>query len=266
VVELATGRSTPVANYDDADVGEFEWVNDERLVYSLEDRRNAIGQQRFFTGLFSVMADGSDPRQLIALQRDIVFVRRVGREPLSVFHELLSVPSTGGQRGWWSAAGVTTAGTNPVEVTPMLLDTSTQRIRSLDIGGLGDVLGWLFDRKGEPRLATTLSGGTMQYHWRTPGETTWKKIAEFPPPGRTVHAAFRRHGWPAVRQHAIGCGRRVRVAALRLRHRQAAGAGAGAHRRASTSMAGCSPIRRAAAPSVCDCAPMPRRRCGSIRR
>ena len=49
------------------------------------------------------------------------------------------------------------------------------------------------------------------------------------PPGRTVHAAFRRHGWPAVRQHAIGCGRRVRVAALRLRHRQAAGAGAGAH-------------------------------------
>jgi dipeptidyl aminopeptidase/acylaminoacyl peptidase len=179
VVELATGKATTVANFDDADVGEFNWVNDERLVYSLEDRRNAIGQQRFFTGLFSVMADGSDPRQLIALQMDIVFVRRVGREPLSVFHELLSVPSTGGNEvvvGRWRYDGRR----NPVEVTPMLLDTSTQRIRSLEIGGLGDVLGWLFDRKGEPRLATTLSGGTMQYHWRAPGEKTWKKIAEFP--------------------------------------------------------------------------------------
>ena len=28
--------------------------------------------------------------------------------------------------------------------------------------------------------SSALYGGTMQYHWRTPGETTWKKIAEFP--------------------------------------------------------------------------------------
>ncbi|MBL0092731.1 MAG: S9 family peptidase [Piscinibacter sp.] len=179
VVELATGRSTPVANYDDADVGEFEWVNDERLVYSLEDRRNPIGQQRIFSGLFSVMADGSDPRQLIALNWNVANMRRVGREPLSVLHDLMVVPSTGGNEvvvGRWRYDGRL----NPVEVTPMLLDTSTQRTRSLEIGGLDNVRYWLFDRKGEPRLATTLLDGTAQYHWRAPGEKSWKKIAEFP--------------------------------------------------------------------------------------
>lgn len=178
VVELATGKSTPVANFDDADVGEFEWVNDERLVYKLEDRNMPVGQQRFFSGLFSVMADGSDPRQLIALNWNTASAYRV-REPLSVRHSLMSVPSTGGNDvvvGRWRYDGRR----NPIEVTPMLLDTSSQRTRSLEIGSLDNVRRWMFDRKGEPRLAVSQREGTVQYHWRAPGEKAWKKIAEFP--------------------------------------------------------------------------------------
>lgn len=179
VVDLTTGKATSVAKFEDADIGEFEWVNDERLVFSLQDRRTARGERRFYSGLFGVMHDGSDWRMLIDLRYDFLVPRRGGREPLNALHDLLDVPSTGGTEivvGLWKYDGAR----DPIEVIPMSLDVSTQRIRSLPISKLERVKGWLFDRKGEPRLAIASHQGRTQYHWRGPGETAWKQIGDFP--------------------------------------------------------------------------------------
>jgi len=179
VVELETGKAMPVAKFGDADVTRFEWVNDDRLVYSIDDRASAQGERLFWTGLFSVMADGSEPRMLVNLRRDFLVPQRMGKEPLNWDHELLAVPNTGGNEvivGQWryDAKG------DPIEVIPMLLDTATQRTRSLAIGKLEHVKRWLFDRKGEPRLAVATHQGRTQYHWRAPGDAAWKQLDDFP--------------------------------------------------------------------------------------
>ena len=49
VVDLETGKAASVAKFEDADVGEFNWVNDDRLVFSSagsahRDRRAALLQ------------------------------------------------------------------------------------------------------------------------------------------------------------------------------------------------------------------------------
>ncbi len=179
VVDLESGKAASVAKFEDADVGEFNWVNDDRLVFSLQDRRTAIGERRFYSGLFGVMHDGSDWRMLIDLRHDFLVPRRGGREPLNAQHQLLGVPSTGGNDvvvGLWKFDGAGDA----VEVLPMSLDVSTQRIRSLPIGNIERVKTWMFDRKGEPRLAIASYQGRTQYHWRGPGESAWKQIGDFP--------------------------------------------------------------------------------------
>lgn len=179
VVDLETGKAASVAKFEDADIGEFQWVNDERLVFSLQDRRTAVGERKFYSGLFSAMHDGGDWRMLIDLRYDFLVPRRGGREPLNALHELLDVPSTGGNEiviGQWKLDGAY----DPVELIPMLLDASTQRIRCLPIGKLERVKTWLFDRKGEPRLAIASHQGRTQYHWRGPGESAWKQLGDFP--------------------------------------------------------------------------------------
>ena len=43
----------------------FRWVNDQRLVFDLEDRQLAQGAQRYGAGLYAVNADGGNYRQLV---------------------------------------------------------------------------------------------------------------------------------------------------------------------------------------------------------
>lgn len=46
VVNLANNSIKVVAQFDDVDVGEVEWVNPERLVLSTRDYQTAPGEQR----------------------------------------------------------------------------------------------------------------------------------------------------------------------------------------------------------------------------
>lgn len=98
VFDLSEWRAVArAAGYNDADVAEFHWVNDERLVYTLTDRERGGGDQLAHPGLFSVKRDGTGPRTLVKMQRLFVSAStRVGREPLEPNHVLLHIPGTAG--------------------------------------------------------------------------------------------------------------------------------------------------------------------------
>ena len=51
VVELATMQIKVVAHFADADVGRFDWVNNERLVFNTTDAEAGQGEERFRPGL-----------------------------------------------------------------------------------------------------------------------------------------------------------------------------------------------------------------------
>ena len=56
-------QSKLVAGFDDADVVNYHWVNNDRLVYSVDDRGASLVY--FAPGLWAVNRDGTDPRELI---------------------------------------------------------------------------------------------------------------------------------------------------------------------------------------------------------
>ena len=173
-----------VTNYDNADVVNFDWVGDDRLVYSLVDLQVGGGDWRQrHPGLFAVDADGS---HLITLIRR--FHTRAIDEAmqttvtLNASHELLQVPTPqAGARadevviGAWGFNGGHFTGYQPLwlnvrsgSTRPMLLP-----------GGPGTAYHWVFDSKGEARAAVTRWEGRSALHWRGPGETTWRVLAKY---------------------------------------------------------------------------------------
>lgn len=59
VIDLDTRKPTSLIGNDDDDIGEFQWVNDTRLMYNVYDSTVAPGEQFYAPGLFAIDADGS---------------------------------------------------------------------------------------------------------------------------------------------------------------------------------------------------------------
>ena len=92
----APPRPYRAAQFSDLDIARFEWVNDDRLVFTLIDRSEGSAQQ-YAPGLFAVNHDGSSIRELVARREPaLVSAPRMGRESLSWNHMLLAVPQGGG--------------------------------------------------------------------------------------------------------------------------------------------------------------------------
>ena len=66
IINLLDNSIKVVAQFSDVDVGDVEWVNEERLILNTRDRQTAPGDLRFGPGLFAVNRDGSNFRQLAA--------------------------------------------------------------------------------------------------------------------------------------------------------------------------------------------------------
>jgi dienelactone hydrolase len=65
VLDLQTFKPTPVAGFDDAPIGRFQWVNSQRLVFDTIPQLLGPNIVEFGPGLFAVNADGSRFRQLV---------------------------------------------------------------------------------------------------------------------------------------------------------------------------------------------------------
>ena len=185
-IDLREGQPPrQIVRLADADVFDFEWVNDDRLVFRIIDREAGGGDQRFGAGLFSVRHNGDDLRLLISLRHERIVQRRLGPEPLPWNHTLLYVPRNGGDEVIVGELQASQGRLVP-QVIPKRLNVVTQRATSLGRGAPEHVVSWLFDPTGEPRLATAVREGQATVYHRAPGEEGWARIAAFP----SLAAAF----------------------------------------------------------------------------
>jgi dipeptidyl aminopeptidase/acylaminoacyl peptidase len=179
VYEVATGKPvSKAAEFSDADIGDFYWVNDERLVFDIRDRLLGGGDQRYWPGLFSVARQGGAVTTLVDFSDEGIRERRIGREPLAVNHGLLHVPQGGAPdqvivgEYRWSNVG------EPDGVLAKRLNVVSGRTENLSRGLPDNVWTWMFDQAGEPRLVMTLHKGRGAVFWRE-GEA-WKRLIEYP--------------------------------------------------------------------------------------
>ncbi|WP_418320825.1 alpha/beta hydrolase family protein [Piscinibacter sakaiensis] len=180
VIDLQSDKPPVVpARFADADIGDVRWVNDEMLVFDIDDRNRGGGDQRWWPGLYSVHRDGSGLRLLVDIDMRFVVQRpAAAHQPLPANHRLLHVPRGDGREvivGEWqfSRTGEASA------VIAKRLDVVSGRSRSLSFGAPENVMSWWFDADGQPRLVATRNGKAAAYHWRDAADKPWRLLAEF---------------------------------------------------------------------------------------
>lgn len=178
-----TPKATRVAAFTDADIVRFDWVGEDRLVFSVLDLESGSGEDRYSApGMYAANADGSDLRQLVKREgRSFVVDGASRNNTLEWNHTLLHVPlqQEGVAPDEVLIGKLNFGGDQLQSVTPLWLNVRSGRTRSVDLGGPPPhTLQWLFDSKGQPRVARTEHDGRAAVHWRGPGETGWRKLVE----------------------------------------------------------------------------------------
>ncbi|MCV2371078.1 S9 family peptidase [Roseateles oligotrophus] len=183
VVDLGEGnKATRAAGFSDADIVQFDWVGDQRLVFSVLDLEAGSGEdRRYAPGLYAADPDGSKLMQLVRRQGKPFVSSGDSRDrSLEWNHQLLAVPlQQEGVTPEEVVVGKMDFGHNEVNsLTPLWLNTRTGRTRSIDLNAPTGTVHWLFDSKGQPRVAATRVKDSVAVHWRGPGETQWRQLAQ----------------------------------------------------------------------------------------
>ncbi|MYM41955.1 alpha/beta hydrolase family protein [Duganella qianjiadongensis] len=183
VLELATEKITVVGNFTDADIGDFQWVNDQRLAFTAADREAAQGNQRYWPGLYAVNRDGTGFRQL-ALRAATPFITdasatRNTRDLLSN-HTFLLAQAGAQNSDYLYVQERHYSGRAQVDYVSLLkVNTVTGRLAAEAIATPDHAKHWLLDYQGEPRLVQTLDKGISSILYLDPASKAWRKLAEF---------------------------------------------------------------------------------------
>ncbi len=170
-----------VAGFVDTDIHAFDWVNDDRLVFSLSDGGEAVANRRP-GGLYAVDRDGRDLRMLVRrewnLVTDTVTSARV--QELTPNHVLLRTLRGGTADVMIVRTDFDASRRNPVGSTLMRLDTRTGRTRLVDTGWARQAWRWWAGPAGQPVALEARQGDQREIWWRSQTAGDWVMIDRGP--------------------------------------------------------------------------------------
>jgi dipeptidyl aminopeptidase/acylaminoacyl peptidase len=182
VVTLSDNSVLGVGNFSDADIGDFEWVNDDRLVFTATDRSVAQGDVRYAPGLYAINRDGSKFRQLVS-RRGKPFITSgqgaLGNRELLPWNTYLLGQRNAQDSEYVYVEYVARSGPGEVDYVDLQrLNTLTGRVTSFKRPG--DSRHWLLDNSGEPRLTTTVEKGVSTIYYRDPAkQQEWRQLTSY---------------------------------------------------------------------------------------
>lgn len=187
VIDLATNKPTVVAQFDDADIGQYRWVNEERLVFDVLDKKAGVGDRRYAPGLFAVNRDGTRFEQLASRSQGVLSKEEQKMRKMLPWNTYLLE-----QQGMQDS--------DFIYVRSPAYDTSRE-IRHVDLLKLNTLTGhvqkvarpkpfkeWVLDHKGEPRLGLANDDGTTTVSYLDPATSEWRQIASFASYGKPADA------------------------------------------------------------------------------
>jgi dipeptidyl aminopeptidase/acylaminoacyl peptidase len=179
VIDLQANTPKVVAAYDDGDVGDFQWVNDERLVFDTRDKTLGPGDVRYAPGLYAVNRDGSNLVQLAERTGGGLVAGDPLARKLLPWHTYL-LRQRGAQESdfiYVQSPQFDTA-MQVRYVNLLRLNTVTGKAQAVPRPA-GKVSGWMLDQNGEPRLATSFDEDMVTIHYRDPANGQWRKLASY---------------------------------------------------------------------------------------
>ena len=178
VLELATDKISVVGAFQDADIGEFAWVNDERLTFSATDRQIGQGEVRYGPGLYAVNRDGSSFRQLVHRSNRFIVVKDGLSHELLPWNTFLLGQNAGQNSDYVYVTHPNFSGPGEINYVELQrLNTVTGRATS--VSRPGDSRRWMLDNNGEPRLSHTVEDGVTTIQYLDPATRAWRKLASY---------------------------------------------------------------------------------------
>ncbi|MDQ2762861.1 MAG: prolyl oligopeptidase family serine peptidase [Pseudomonadota bacterium] len=161
------GKQAPqiTASFSNADVVSFEWVNDDRLVFTVQNLLVGVGEEKF-GGIYSIKRDGTQQRQLARGLR---------------YHaeRVLSIPKGGGDTVLIGDYEFNLKG-EVDSVNADRVNVVDGRRTSLSQDRPEHARAWLFDPAGRPKVIVASNEGKATIFWRESDATPWREIASYP--------------------------------------------------------------------------------------
>ena len=170
---LDVGNTQPelIANYEDKDVRSFHWVNNERLIYDLNDRQFNDNRTFFGPGLYAVNKDRSKRLRLVTHQGTGGAVN-VSGSALAWHTYFLSVVSGSATPDIYVVQNIS-ADSDILDLYRLNTLTGNTEL----IHRPGKVIKWVIDRHGVPSVMQTLEGPQTHLFYRDPQQNEWRKLA-----------------------------------------------------------------------------------------
>lgn len=176
VIDLNTRKPRVVASDPDWDISNPQWVNNQRMIFSLNKGTDVVAEENLGGGLFAVNVDGSNFRKLVPTIKE-ARAGNITYKPYRVLkrlsdgsNDLLVVDNARGRDATLGASDV------------YRLDTVTGRTKLLTFDNPGKVSGWLLDHNNVIRVATAYDVDPQNkrirqtvYH-RDTDKSPWKMI------------------------------------------------------------------------------------------
>lgn len=166
-----------VAQFEDADIRSFVWVNDNRLVFDAVDFQAGLGEQ-LGSGLYAVNADGTDFMWLIERTGNYRVMGNPTKRPLPNRHQLFAVLDDGTddiivQRyNYYDNQKV-------LGSTLLKLNTKTLELRNLMSSVPEAAQGWVLDRNAQPRALIASDGKSgIKVQVRIANSSEWTTISQ----------------------------------------------------------------------------------------
>jgi Tol biopolymer transport system component len=179
VVELQPKKLKVVGGFSNADIDHFYWVNDERLVFTTNDRSLADGENEYFPGLYAVNRDGSEFRTLIdrvwsqASTTGTIIKKRV----ISADNYFYSLDPKDGTDSVFIVEPIRDIEYSAEAFNLLKLNTKTGLIERFDRPG--KTVDWLIDQNGIPRINITSENGLGKIFYLDDSQGKWTQLAEF---------------------------------------------------------------------------------------
>lgn len=171
VIDLDTRKATVAAEYTDIDIGDFQWVNEERLIYNVADLDDVLDSQNA-PGLFAVGRDGNKSIKLASHS----FGSSYAPLPWNTF----LLPQRGSQDSEYVYVLRSYYNGNGEHSGNKLLRLNTLTGTTSIVPGLNAIASYfLLDAAGEPRLAVANTHRWNRILAREGDTKTWREVYRY---------------------------------------------------------------------------------------
>lgn len=169
VVDLAGRKGNLLTSFEDQDVTNFHWANNQRLLFSTGNLQESWSEARW-GGLFGINRDGSDARIFVPTLRQQVdkgqFIYRYASFCCRIDNNDKEVLVAANER-------------NQQQPDVYRMNVYNGKKELLTFDSPGRVVRWWPDRSGTVRLAGTSQDGKWRTYYREGENSSWAMLSEY---------------------------------------------------------------------------------------